>query len=240
MQELEQGAPTGPKESAQYKKLSFDFKLFLLAIWMSLLKDPPIPISRYAHYLPYLTLSKWHLCWCVTGSVCVPSLVGSSLIKADLVISSNDPFLLRRIHHWIHHTWSRVLEQPLILNMTQSSQFQLDWKIIYDHISIWDVTLIILANRGNHKYGELLQTVITQRSNLIRGWWHIMWHPPGRSLVNWDNTGFLLAEITNDPSAPTRGTAWHWIPITRTKLFQITTLWPLSDLESDLSQDDGS
>ena len=51
---------------------------------------------------------------CVTGSVCVTSLGGSSLIKADLVISSKDPFLLRRIHHWIHHTWSSVLEQPLI------------------------------------------------------------------------------------------------------------------------------
>lgn len=239
MQELEQGAPTGPKESAQYKKLSFDFKLFLLAIWMSLLKDPPIPISRYAHY---------RICLSQSG-ICVGVWLGLSVSRLLLD------------HHWSRLTWwfppmiHFFFAESIIGSITLGLEFwnnlwfwiwpnllSFSWigKLIYDHISIWDVTLIILANRGNHKCGELLQTVITQRSNLIRGWWHITWHPPGRSLVNWDNTGFLLAEITNDPSAPTRGTAWHWIPITRTKLFQITTLWPLSDLESDLSQDDGS
>lgn len=248
MQEQGQGAPTCSKESAQYKKLSFDFQLVLLAIWISPLissrtfdwKSTPIFYYPDMH-ITVFDSAKVASVWCVTGSVCVTSLVGSSLIKADLVISSKDPFLLRRIHHWIHHTWSSVLEQPLILNIWPNLLiFSWMGKLIYYHISIWDVTVIILANRGNRKCGELLQTVITQRSNLIRGWWHITWHSPGRSLVIWDNTGFLLAEITNDPSAPTRGTAWHWIPITRTKLFQITTLWPLSDFESDWSQDDGS
>ena len=66
-----------------------------------------IPISWYAHYRIWLPL----LLECVYVTLPPSSLVGSSLIKADLVISSKDPFLLRRIDHRIHHTWSGDLEK---------------------------------------------------------------------------------------------------------------------------------
>ena len=139
------------KKVCNVKRIVAWFKLFLLATWMSL------PIFHYPDmHITVFDSPKVASVLCVTGSVCVTSPGGSSLIKADLVISSKDPFLLRRIHHWIHHTCSSVLEQPLIWIWPNLLIFSWMRKLIYYHISIWDVTLIILANRGNRKCGELL------------------------------------------------------------------------------------
>ena len=121
--------PQCPKESA----LDQSCHLIILMFWQSNHFDHLLHLTEY-HFdsnilictLPYLTLPKWlslrhEVCDCVCVS---PSLlVGSSLIKADLVISSKDPFLLRRIHHRIHHTWPGDLEKNTFdLNFEYDSQ----------------------------------------------------------------------------------------------------------------------
>ena len=116
------------------------------------------------------------------------------------------------------------------------------------------MTPIILANRGNHKCGEwlykqwlrgdqiwllsddMLRDIPCKRPIMSSRWSLLM---TAFSLVNWANTGFLLAGIANDLSAPPH-TGWHWIPITRLNCFRLQRYDRQVTCVSEWSQDDVS